>query len=496
MKNRFLILIGLCVAGIAATQAQTIYEAASQSAQDLGGTARFLGSGGAFNAIGGEVSTISYNPAGLAVYASDELTATVNIQWANSRFEQQQRMGWPTATLANAAYIKTFKTDRERGLVSWNIAFSYNAVYTQKRRASYAGNTTRSFADFLAAYSEGLDETMMNYEEEDAGWASVLAYDAGLIVPNGASSWKSGAPEDESANNFYYEENGHNNEFAISFGTNFNHQWYAGLSLAGNYLNYALYSQYSEQYSDRTFINERTYNANGVGFTCKLGLLYKPVKWIRLGLAFHTPGLYVNKDKASTCYKSDLYWYGSPGYDTFYRYRLRTPLRASASLGIHLGKYGIFGLEYQFSNTQNIRIGHHSTDAINVKINRYLLDQHTVRAGLEIKPFTWFALRAGAGYTSPFTGKYPQDALQYNDTDTEIGYYHDYGSYFVSAGFGFKFNIQYIDFAYIYQANRGEYHPYNAHYSGVGGGELNIGDVCLPFRSVRNQIVFTYGLKF
>ena len=40
------------------------------SQPDMKGTARFMGMGGAFSALGGDLSTLSQNPAGIGIYLS------------------------------------------------------------------------------------------------------------------------------------------------------------------------------------------------------------------------------------------------------------------------------------------------------------------------------------------------------------------------------------------------------------------------------------------
>ena len=49
-----------------------------------GGTARFMGAGGAFTALGAEFSTLSQNPAGLAFYRSSELALTPALYFAKT----------------------------------------------------------------------------------------------------------------------------------------------------------------------------------------------------------------------------------------------------------------------------------------------------------------------------------------------------------------------------------------------------------------------------
>ena len=58
---------------------QEMLDAYKYSSNDLNGTARSLGMGGAFGALGGDISAMSNNPAGLAVYRSSEVVTTLSI---------------------------------------------------------------------------------------------------------------------------------------------------------------------------------------------------------------------------------------------------------------------------------------------------------------------------------------------------------------------------------------------------------------------------------
>ena len=63
--------LGLLVAA-APISAQTVYDAAKITGKDLNGTARFVGMGGAMGALGGDISTIGTNPAGIGIYRSND----------------------------------------------------------------------------------------------------------------------------------------------------------------------------------------------------------------------------------------------------------------------------------------------------------------------------------------------------------------------------------------------------------------------------------------
>ena len=59
--------------------AQGELDAYRYSQTELNGTARYLGMGGAFGALGGDISSMSSNPAGLGIYRSSEIVTTLSL---------------------------------------------------------------------------------------------------------------------------------------------------------------------------------------------------------------------------------------------------------------------------------------------------------------------------------------------------------------------------------------------------------------------------------
>ena len=55
---------------------QDIYKVEMLANKDLTGTARFVGMGGAMNALGADISTVAYNPAGAAMFRSSGISIT------------------------------------------------------------------------------------------------------------------------------------------------------------------------------------------------------------------------------------------------------------------------------------------------------------------------------------------------------------------------------------------------------------------------------------
>ena len=72
-KQFFSLLVGLITYSIGA---QGINEMINYSTSDLNGTARFKSMSGAFGALGGDFTTLSYNPAGISLYQNSELSFT------------------------------------------------------------------------------------------------------------------------------------------------------------------------------------------------------------------------------------------------------------------------------------------------------------------------------------------------------------------------------------------------------------------------------------
>ena len=69
-----------CVTLIAASmQAQETYESAELATEDLNGTARYIGMGGAMEALGADISTISTNPAGIGLFRRSWVGASAGL---------------------------------------------------------------------------------------------------------------------------------------------------------------------------------------------------------------------------------------------------------------------------------------------------------------------------------------------------------------------------------------------------------------------------------
>ena len=85
----------------------------------------------------------------------------------------------------------------------------------------------------------------------------------------------------------------------------------------------------------------------------------------------------------------------------------------------------------------------------------------------------------------------------YNDVRTDVDYYNEKDSYNITAGIGYRFGRHAIDLAYVYQVNTADYYPYAPSYTKYDGDVFQLNNFePIGLRSVLNQIVLTYGIRF
>ena len=82
MKNK-VIVTACALLAMTTASAQNAYDAEKLLGNDLNGTARFVGMGGAMGALGGDISVISSNPAGIGIFRSNDVSISFGF---NSSF--------------------------------------------------------------------------------------------------------------------------------------------------------------------------------------------------------------------------------------------------------------------------------------------------------------------------------------------------------------------------------------------------------------------------
>lgn len=490
----------------------TNYDTSLFGQRELNGTARFVGVGGAMGALGGDATTIFYNPAGIGIYRSSELTASLNVHWANTTMSDANYTGpqerKTTANLANIAYVGHWdigvNTGKENGLLGISFGAAYNRKKNFNRIGSYSTTKNYSKTQFYAFDAMGQNSKYLNvknFNNESVGWRAITGYETFLFDETGPETSKyisyfdkltggNGNVQDDVS----FSETGGSNMFAVSLAGNISNIFYLGMSFECDYTNYQRSDNYTEIMPNGRRMNTTSYlYLTGTAFTYKIGFILRPTNWLRIGGAYHTPSYYyINCQNYGTANSNfDNGEFGSVQTPTYtQRALVNAPMQAIASLGFVLGKFGFVGIDYQWSNESGAKLksaSGRSHNTINDITKEYNIDTHTVRVGFEIKPFDALSIRIGGGYRTAANKKEASRYYYTADTRTDTHYINDKGAYNITAGLGYRVGRHSLDIAYVWQVNNGDYYEFNT-------PDLNVQP--MNIRSVRNQIVFSYGVRF
>jgi hypothetical protein len=254
---------------------------------------------------------------------------------------------------------------------------------------------------------------------------------------------------------------GSNNEWLASFSANYDDILYIGITLGLPNIRYFRESVYTETDPNNvspdfnTWSVEEYLRTTGWGVNAKIGILIRPVDFMRLGLAIHTPTYYWNmRDYYSTVHYSELYTISTGEYfqgyadspEGEYRYKLTTPARALGSMSFIIKKIGFITGEYEFVNysTAKFRAGDYGFGAENDSIKSYFTTTHNFRIGTEWR-ISKISLRAGyALYASPYANNQSLGSRQN-----------------ITFGIGYQAEKLRLDFAYVRAMTKEEYLMYN-----------------------------------
>lgn len=488
----FIILMGITL------NAQNEIDALRYSYLTLGGTARFMGLGGAFTAVGAEISTLSTNPAGIGLFKSSEFVFTPAIfnskttgtyyGGVNSDYKSNFNIG-------SVGFIYSIDVSKQGQSASnssttkeWkNIQIGFGLVRNNNfhNRILLSGtNPENSLLDAYVEFANG------NAPEDLNQFDTKLAYETYLIDPipgtldytNRAPLYPDGsiAPVDQKESVL---TEGYMNEMTFSFGANYGDKLYLGASLGIPYLRFyeeSNYQEFNNVSSDTNTFNsfrKRDWlDTRGSGVNFKVGVIFRATDWIRFGAAFHTPTYFnsMRDEWRSTMY-SDLnngerYDWSSPlgNFD----YKLETPMRIVGGVAFIFNQYGLVSAEYEYVDYSKARLRSHSYDFFNENqaINNKYTVASNIKAGTEWR-YGKFNFRGGYTlYGNPYnTG--------INENIRNI----------YSGGIGYREKYFYIDFTYSHSSSSQDYYPYESANVFVQAAEI---------ANSTNTYLLTIGIKY
>ena len=516
--------------------AQTQMDAFKYTQTELTGTARYVSMGGAFGALGGDISVMGNNPAGLAVYKSSEVVATVGLSsasaktsWIGGNVDNSRTK----VNFDNIAYVGYFPTANDEGIVSWNAGFSYNRVKNFSRNytmSSGNGNMNTSLSDYIAARAAGTSSGLLvkgddynPYNNPDLGdWLSILGYNAGYMDSfndndkayyssfgdvNNMGEWE---PYLLQGGQLNVSERGAIDQYNLSFGMNISDLVLLGASVSITDLNYRYTSSYDESFTNgNNLYLDNSLNTDGTGYSFNIGAIIKPTDYFRLGVAYNSPTWYKMTDHFYAEAGSHLTFMedgvekernleASSPDGAYYNYEYRAPDKWIFSAAAILGSVGLISVDYELKNYKNMRM--YQTDgSSNVYTNQDIKDNfkvgNTVRVGAEFKVTPQFALRAGVAYSdSPYKDQLKNADREVFTVGTIPNYVIDKGVMNYTFGFGYRFTPNfYTDLACVYRVHKEDVYPFSSMFD-EKGAFLTSQPASLKTNTTR--VALTFGYKF
>jgi hypothetical protein len=397
---------------------QTALDALRYSRIIYGGSARYQGLGGAMGAVGGDFSSITTNPAGLGLYTSSEFTFSLSprLEYSNSAYNSETNTDNKfNFGMGNLGLVFHMGGDDKSspGFRGFNFAIGMNRQNDFNSQVFIRGvNNSNSlltqYAKILNNTPGGLTPQMIN---DQYPFDIALAYNSNLLYLADSANliYANDAPKGGVIQSKSIRTSGSINELDFAFATNYNDRLYIGATIGIPFLSYYERSKYQEVKNDTAihYFQSMVYNqeleTHGTGINFKLGLIYRPANWVRIGAAIHTPTYYShmrdtwNSDMTGTFDNYPTTTSASPlgSFD----YHLSTPFRAIGSLAFIIGKFGLISGEYEYVNYSQASFSATQTSFsdVNTEIKSNYKAPLNIRFGTEWRIMD-FRIRGGFGY--------------------------------------------------------------------------------------------------
>ena len=391
------------------------------------GTARYMGIGGAMTAIGGDPSAVLDNPAGLGLYRRLEVLFTPGIAFGGNN-----HLSSPYKTAGNGFLfpqtsivitLPTYRTDG-KGVLFHNLMFSYQRMHSFNR----------------ALETNAEDRTSLGYLFSQTG------VDLGIPYCKDTKN---------SFNKLLLQERGYVDQYSFHWAMNISDRWYVGLGLQIQSYLLSSDADYQEWFAGKNDYNNNITSVilSGTSFNMALGVLYRPIKWLRLGASLQLPSvgslntstygrLEAQTDSLRFSYAPDLK-YSDKSF--------HMPWHLSTSVAFQIGAYALIAAQYDYTTAS------------------YMQSVHSLRAGLEVVPV--MGMYINAGYVFEMNSHlYASPTKVDPSLDRQDAYsVFPRSSQYASAAIGYRGTYTIVQLAYQYHLQQPLLyaHEYTAQYDNV-----------------------------
>lgn len=516
MKKMY--LLGLMVLGTMQAQAQDnvnldTYIGAQLATEDLNGTARYVGMGGAMESLGADISTISTNPAGIGLFRRSQVSGSLGmvIQEGGKSFQDGS---------------KTSASFDQLGVV-----FSHRSGMHSYLNFGFNFHKSRNFNYVLSAANQAVNGSSQNRQttikgirgDLDTYWGQsqtdFLYYN--MIEEKDKSLTTIDAKDYE----FDRAHTGYIGEYDFNISGNINNRVYLGLTVGLKDVHYSGYSEYFEHLdpisasSPDCVLMTDDHRITGTGVDVKGGIIVRPVEEspFRLGVSVSTPTFY----RLTTSNTTRIGDVAQRGYDA--KFCFNTPWKFGISAGHTVNNNLALGVSYEIADYSTIDMraikdynydywtdtysSSSSSDPVMKRLTeKTLRTVSTLKLGAEFKPEQNLAIRLGYNYVSPM---YEESGVRDQTLDSPGTYMSSSTDYTnwkdthrITAGVGFTFDKVRLDLAYQYSMRKGDFYPYMngveaQYFSSYGLQEVLRNDCnAVSVKDNRHQLLCTLTYSF
>lgn len=504
----FIIISGIGVA----SNAQVPDDALRNSWFTQNGTARNMATGGVMGSLGGDISANNVNPAGIGLFKTNEFVLTPGVALNNNKFlfRGDNSTSKKNAFNYGASGFIWGIPRRDSRWRSSAFSISINQLANFNNRTSYRG--TNNVSSFSEQYLEELirDRADTNAALSNYIFGSTLAFRTYLIDAEKNSGGQFiGYQSLVALSDGVLQENdittsGGYHEASFAFANNMEDKLYVGASVNFPIISYDRDTRYRESDATTNPNNEFNYfefteksGSRGIGANIKLGFIYKPEEYFRVGLALHSPSIISFKDNIRAAITADTEGYAGVRTSTSdelnsgnageREYSILTPLRMIGSASYVFREVNDTRLQRAFISADLEYVNYRSSrffasdeedvaakdyyKTLNTTVKDYYKDAINVRVGGELKFHTIMVRGGAAYYGNPY-----KDSKNLKASRTQA-----------SGGLGYRNHGMFIDLSYVHTFNKDVNFPYR------------LNDKPNTFASQtgsKGNVVATLGFKF
>lgn len=456
------------IAGLACTisTAQNINDVLRYSSENLQGTARFQAMGGAFGALGGDLSSLNVNPAGSAVFQYSQFAVTgTNFNRDNDAFYGNSltntEINSAEINQAGGVFVYTSNDGPWRRIA---LAVNYDMAQNFDNEFRAIGNSAQGIDNYFLNYAQGVPFGPIQLQNgefiEDAyldigsslGFAdqqAFLGYQSGIISPvdtdENNTAYLSNAGYDLVNQDYQQTTTGYNSKFTLNFAGQYEENLYVGASLNFHSILYERFSLMTETgFDDGSRIQNISFDnylfTEGTGFSFSLGGIAKVNQSLRLGASYQSPTWYRLTDDLSQSINTnapestELSFINFSIVNLYPEYRIKTPSKFTGSAAVVFGPQGLLSFDYSYQDMSQAELRPNS-DPVFADENNFIASQ--------LKPVN--AYRIGGEYRIErvsLRGGYRFEESPYED-EFIMGNLEG-----ISGGIGYSFGPNRIDLAF------------------------------------------------